>query len=126
MFADEFMKAMEDESRKQLRDVLTRYERIVQESFTEEKHGNEYVRGGKVHVASAPGEAPAIDTGRLRQSIRWMIEKMSATAWKGTIGTTMRAAKYPAALEFGSSGMEARPAWRLAFEKLVKEINTKR
>ena len=31
--------------------------------------GNEYIRGGKIHRASAPGQPPAVDTGRLRASI---------------------------------------------------------
>ena len=31
--------------------------------------GREYKRGGKIHKASAPGEPPAVDTGRLRGSI---------------------------------------------------------
>ena len=33
--------------------------------------GNEYVRGGKIHRASAPGQPPAVDTGRLRASITY-------------------------------------------------------
>ncbi|MBA7558320.1 hypothetical protein ES705_51119 [subsurface metagenome] len=31
--------------------------------------GKEYKRGGKIHRASAPGQPPAVDTGRLRASI---------------------------------------------------------
>jgi len=31
--------------------------------------GNEYIRGGKIHRASVPGQPPAVDTGRLRASI---------------------------------------------------------
>lgn len=34
------------------------------------KSGRQYRRGGKVHTASAPGEPPASDTGRLVQSVR--------------------------------------------------------
>ena len=32
------------------------------------KSGRSYSRGGKLHIASAPGEPPAIDTGNLRAS----------------------------------------------------------
>ena len=33
--------------------------------------GREYIRGNIVHRASAPGEPPAVDTGRLRASITY-------------------------------------------------------
>ncbi len=39
-------------------------------SFQEPKTGREYKRGGKIHRASAPGEAPAVDSGHLQNSIQ--------------------------------------------------------
>lgn len=55
--------------------------------------GREYARGKKTHVASAPGEPPAVDTGRLRNSIS-----------HGTVGGVMRVGTgviYARALEYG-------------------------
>jgi len=39
-------------------------------SFNEPKSGREYKRGSRVHRASAPGEAPGVDTGNLQNSIQ--------------------------------------------------------
>jgi hypothetical protein len=40
----------------------------VKRSFGPPKHGNVYTRGGRTHQASAPGEAPAIDTSTLHNA----------------------------------------------------------
>jgi hypothetical protein len=45
-------------------------ERRTKENMARPKSGREYRRGSVVHVASAPGEPPAIDTGTLASSIR--------------------------------------------------------
>lgn len=83
-----------------------------------EKHGEEYWKGKNKdirHVASAAGEPPALDTGRLRASIQFEIEegarsKKSLTVGsvrsKGTGGTLVEYGDY---LEFGTSKMAPRP-----------------
>ena len=45
-------------------------ERRTKENMARPKSGRQYRRGSVVHVASAPGESPAIDTGTLANSIR--------------------------------------------------------
>ncbi len=45
-------------------------ERRTKENMAKPKRGRQYRRGSVVHVASAPGEPPAIDTGTLANSIR--------------------------------------------------------
>lgn len=45
-------------------------ERRTKENMARPKSGRQYRRGSVVHVASAPGEPPAIDTGTLANSIR--------------------------------------------------------
>ena len=45
-------------------------ESAAKQSMRGAKSGRTYIRGGKAHVASAPGEAPAIDTGNLVNSIQ--------------------------------------------------------
>lgn len=60
------------------------------------------------HRASAPGEAPASDTGRLVSSIRWEFTG-SRLAIRVMAGT-----EYAAFLEFGTSVLAARPFLRRA------------
>lgn len=54
-------------------------------------------RRGKVHQASAPGEAPASLTGKLRQSITHSIQWMGDNVF-GEVGTSV---PYAAILEYG-------------------------
>lgn len=58
------------------------------------KHGRTYNRKGRIHVASAPGEPPAIDTGNLVGSIKTNI--ISETEAQIIIPP-----EYAEALEFG-------------------------
>ena len=83
-----------------------------------EKHGETYMKGKNrdiPHVASAPGEPPAVDTGRLRASIHMEIEEgvrskktltVGSVRSKGTGGTLVEYGDY---LEFGTSKMAPRP-----------------
>lgn len=73
------------------------------------------------HQASAPGEAPATDTGRLASSILYKREgQMSATVGSNVV--------YAAYLEFGAprAKIEPRPAWVPAVEaarpKYIKRL----
>lgn len=59
--------------------------------------------GYKFHRASAPGEAPAIDTGYLANSYQMQM----TTPMTGIVYTN---AEYAAALEFGGARLAARPA----------------
>lgn len=61
------------------------------------------------HRASAPGEAPATDTQRLIGSIRANVTGTSASVIVNTV--------YAAALEFGTSTIEARPFLIPALER---------
>lgn len=58
-------------------------------------------RRGSPHTASAPGEAPATDTGRLANSIRTAKDGRSHL-----VGTSL---EYGLHLEFGTTRMEPRP-----------------
>ena len=71
-------------------------------SMGEEKTGRAYVRGKKTHVASAPGEAPAIDTSNLVNSVfAEQVERTNAIVYTGV--------EYAVPLEFGSVKMAKRP-----------------
>jgi HK97 gp10 family phage protein len=67
------------------------------------KSGRLYVRGNVKHQASAPGQAPATDTGNLAGSIAWNVEASTLTA------DIFAGAAYAVPLELGTVKMAARP-----------------
>jgi len=100
-------------------------ERESKQSMSGPKTGREYPSmGGKMHQASAPGEAPAIDTGVLVGSIQ---SKM-AGPMTGIIYTNT---EYAPILEFGSVHMAPRPfflpaakqAWPSFLEAMKRVVN---
>jgi len=69
------------------------------------KTGKTYTRGNVEHTASAPGEAPATDTGTLASSVYFE----SKTKMSATIGSRLAYAYY---LEYGTKKIDPRPAWQ--------------
>ncbi len=125
--------------RKVAADISTR----AQNSMTGEKSGRIYLRPRNTkavaakrtakrklaasdyiaHQASAPGEAPAIDTGTLKGSIRVEMEPRDLVA---IVGTDV---EYAPHLEFGTSRMAPRPylgpaaeAVRPSFEAAMRAL----
>lgn len=80
------------------------------------KSGRVYTRRGVRHQASAPGESPASDTGRLVQSRRIIIDAQAIRA-RLNFSTD-----YARALEMGTRRMEPRPYARRALAQKEKEI----
>ena len=84
------------------------------------KTGRTYKRYNptRTHKASAPGEAPASDTGNLVSNI--MVQE------KGDSIEVQSNAEYSKFLEYGTSKMEARPflfpAYEMSREKIVQAI----
>ena len=68
------------------------------------KSGRTYRRGNVSHQASAPGQYPATDTGRLASSVQF--ELPSPGSMTAVVGTNIM---YGPMLEFGTSRMAARP-----------------
>ena len=77
------------------------------------KSGRIYQRGNVTHQASAPGEAPATDTGMLVNSA--YTKKVADADYE-----TGFTAEYAAALEFGTAKIEPRPYLRPAVEAVKK------
>lgn len=75
-----------------------------------DRGGRLYQRHGIVHIASAPGEPPAEQSGQLADSID-VEQDDQQTAHRVTVG-----APYAASLEFGSLHMSPRPFLRPALE----------
>lgn len=80
------------------------------------KTGRVYRRRGIEHQASAPGQAPASDTGHLVQSIHTEYNR------KNLEGYVVVTADYARALEFGTENIEPRPFLRPAVSKKAKAI----
>lgn len=80
------------------------------------KTGRIYKRGNKTHQASAPGQAPATDTGNLVSKIR--AEKIGFAKSDVVAGTN-----HASDLEFGTSKMAARPFMRPSIDKNKIKLN---
>lgn len=84
------------------------------------KTGKVYKRGDdKEHQSSAPGEAPATDTGNLASSVM-MVESKDDGYW--LVGTDEDYGEY---LEFGTEDMKARPWLIPALEENRDKIERK-
>lgn len=70
----------------------------------------------RIHQASAPGQAPASDTGRLANSITF--ERVSDLT--ASVGSVLAYATY---LEYGTSRIAPRPFFRPAVERIRDKFN---
>lgn len=84
----------------------------IKSSMAEPKSGKAYRRkNDKVHIASAPGESPGVDSSNLLGST----QTITRNSLEAKVGTEVEYAQY---LEFGTSRMAQRPVW----EKTVQEV----
>lgn len=85
-------------------------ERGVKMSMGGPRSGREYPRpGGRMHIASAPGEPPAIDYGTL-------VNDISSEFPSDLEGIVFSSLPYSFYLEFGTGKIAPRPAWIPAAE----------
>lgn len=76
--------------------------------------GRTYRRGNVTHIASAPGDPPAVDTGHLRASISSKLA-VDEGGLHARIGSNLNKAVY---LELGTRRMAARPFLRPALDSI--------
>lgn len=103
-----------EEAEDKVKALIAKYalkiEATVKKKLSGPGSGRVYYRGeGIVHQASAPGEPPATDTGRLRASVHHVLEGVAAQVIADT--------EYAAALEFGTDKIEPRPYMKPALEE---------
>lgn len=108
-------KQIEQEVNKALYASAKQVETVAKKSIQNgQKSGRVYKRGNVTHHASAPGEPPATDTGRLVNSINSYLNagenEAFVTAGRGTVN-------YAPMLEFGTWKMPARPFMLPALEQ---------
>lgn len=84
--------------------------------------GRTYRRpNGKIHVASAPGQPPAIETGRLINSIGVDVSRAAlGVTSAGVMNTTEDVKKYAYDLEYGTQILRPRPFIRPVVEKIKR------
>lgn len=107
---------MEQRAAELVRDTAEGIVAHAKRSMAESKSGREYKRNkkGRQHIASAPGESPAIDTGFLANSMN--------AQHSGLVSTVGTNAEYAMHLEFGTVKMEPRPFFEPAFEAAKPEF----
>lgn len=94
-----------------VRETAFGIEADIKAQMAEPKSGRTYVHPDRVHVASAPGEAPAVDIGDYTNSITTDAKPMSLTA---TVYTVMDQSEH---LEYGTVYMAPRPHFTPAAER---------
>ena len=122
------VKAWELRKHGQLRQAIAKtalaIEKTAKESMSHKGRGRLYTNRGAGlgdHQASAPGDPPATDTGRLRASIKSDLTDLVRLA--AEVGTNV---EYGRHLEYGTVNMAARPWLKPAYDKhipgFLKEI----
>lgn len=108
------------------RGALSIQNRAVEGIISPPKTGRKYrkYRPPRIHQASAPGEFPAADTGRLHQSITSAVV-VSPTSFQIEVASNV---EYGAYLELGTSKMEPRPflapAWAENIHRIRQDVRT--
>lgn len=123
---DEVLAELRPRAEAAVADAAMHLHGTVRETLSRRGTGRVYRRGkrGRTHQASAPGEPPAVDTGRLRNSIAMKGPTWEGDAVTGEVGTNV---EYAARLEFGGTDsrgvrIAARPYMRPALEQAAPAI----
>lgn len=93
--------------------VVRRTAHDIEGEVKKEMRGSKSGRQYGTHQASAPGQAPAVDTGLLINSI----QVVNVSDLTSTVGTNV---EYAMGLEFGTTRVAPRPVWIPVTEKMRK------
>lgn len=107
--------AVEKVVRRTVSEIEKQFRDYVADSMRAPKHGRFYRRRDRIHRASAPGEAPAIDFGPLLSSLRTEYGSRGLTA-KILIGNNSTIS-YASDLENGVH-VRKRPYWKPAIDHI--------
>lgn len=112
--------AMRELKKKMTRSVMLVHGTAVEDIQRGAKSGETYelYNPRRTHTASAPGEAPATDTGFLVGSITHQVKKSGTNL----VGQIVASAPYAIHLEFGTREMAKRPFMEPALRKNQKKI----
>lgn len=99
-YPDRVLKGVEAKMPARMTAIATTYANMVKKMMRDSPAtGRTYQRGGKTHRASAPGEPPAPDSGRLLRSVNWRV-RHNGLVWYAEVFSTLKYALY---LEFGAA-----------------------
>lgn len=105
-----------------LKEIVKDAERKIKELMAEPKSGRRYrigkARRRRFHIASAPGEPPAVRSNLLRTNVRSGTRR-TIFGVEGLVGTNIVYAPF---LELGTSRMAARPVWRRVLRESADDI----
>ena len=123
---DEAIKKIADHAEERMLRAVNEVRNATIETLSGSRSGRVYRVPGtrQTYIASSPGQAPAVQLGDLRKSVKGGIEKEG----KDVIGFVGSELPKASMLEMGTSKMLPRPWLRPSFEKSsdkIKEIFTK-
>jgi hypothetical protein len=123
VYEKEFQAAIDAEGGKVLVGLAYKFELIIHGLYRELNSGRIYIRKCDEHRASAPGEAPAVDTAALSKAVTHTDPEKIGDVLSIDLGVTQESGRAEIAeyLEFGTTNIDARPAWRPALEILRQE-----
>ena len=111
----EIARRLPQETGQIVKEALGEIETDIKTGMAGPKSGRVYSRGTREHQASAPGEMPAVDYSNLVNSIQTEMDGE-------TTGAVYTNVDYAPMLEWGTTEMEARPAWTPAAENARPEF----
>ena len=116
------MKKISDKAEERMLEASTLVRNNTIETLSGARSGRVYrVPGTRVeYTASSPGQAPAVQLGDLRKSVKGGIEKEGRNVI-GFVGSELPKASM---LEMGTSKMLPRPWLRPSFEKSVDKVKS--
>lgn len=111
---------IEDNMNKSIKLCCEKVRSDIQESMakTERDMSKTYFTNNKTkaHHPSLPGNPPAVDSGNLRNSIRYEVHSEGSEIY-GVVGSTQKDPDYAVFTEYGTNKMAPRPWLRPAMQK---------